>query len=182
MNISKLKNKIYEWRVRSGSIAAITALILSRPSIKFILLGFLISLLGLFLRAWACGHIQKEKKLTMSGPYEYTRNPLYLGNLIIGIGISVGSHSWWVFGIFCLYFLMFYPVIINIEKKKMERLFPSQYKKFKQVPLFLPAVKAKLPLENKNFKWILYSNNKEYRALLGVIIFWTILILKNAII
>ncbi len=182
MKRTKFKNTIYRWRVRTGYLAAAAAIILSRPSFKSVIVGFFISILGLLLRTWACGHIQKEEKLSMSGPYRYTRNPLYLGNLIIGIGISAGSHSWRVFGVFCLYFLIFYPVIIDFEKQKMERLFPSQYQIFKQVPLFIPALRPQISYEKKVFKWSLYLTNKEYRAFIGVVIFWAALIIKIIII
>ncbi|MFO7981338.1 MAG: isoprenylcysteine carboxylmethyltransferase family protein [Candidatus Aminicenantes bacterium] len=177
-----LKKIIYKWRVRVGSLAALAALILARPTFKSIILGFMICLLGLFVRTWACGHIQKEEKLSVSGPYRYTRNPLYLGNLIIGIGVTAGSCSWLVLGIFCLYFLVFYPVIINIEKHKMEKLFPKQYESFKQVPLFIPSLKAKLPPDKKKFKWSLFSENKEYRAFIGVTLFWVAMIIKIMVI
>lgn len=182
MNIHKLKNVIYEWRVRAGSLIAIAAIIFAKPTFKLILLGFLISFFGLLVRTWACGHIQKEEKLSMSGPYRYTRNPLYLGNVIIGIGLIVGSGSWWILGIICFYFLVFYPVIIDIEKKKMEKLFPLQYRKFKQVPLFIPSLKPKLPYNKKRFKWSLFLENREYRAFTGVILFWSAMIIKMLVI
>ena len=178
MKRTELKNTIYRWRVRTGSLAAAAAIILSKPSFRSVIIGFFISVLGLFLRAWACGHIQKEKKLSMSGPYRHTRNPLYFGNLIIGVGVTAGAHSWWVFGIFCLYFFLFYPVIIDVEKQKMESLFPSQYQIFKQVPLLMPSLRPQISEEKKAFKWSLYANNKEYRAFIGVMIFWAALIFK----
>jgi len=182
MDISQLKKIIYKWRVRAGSLAALAALLLARPSFESIFLGFLISICGLLIRTWACGHIRKEENLSMSGPYRYTRNPLYLGNLIIGVGISAGSLSWWVFGLFCFYFLVFYPVITDIEKRKMEKLFPEQYNKFKQVPLFIPSLKPKLEIDKKKFKWSLFLHNREYRALIGVILFWVSMTIKIIVI
>ena len=78
---------------------------------------------GLLLRAWASGHLRKEKELTISGPYQYTRNPLYLGSLVIGAAIVIGCRSWWIFVIFILYFLLFYPVAVLFEQEKMIALF-----------------------------------------------------------
>lgn len=176
--IIMLKNTIYKWRVRVGYLAALSALVLAIPKLESLFWGFVICLLGLFLRTWACGHIQKEEKLTVSGPYRYTRNPLYLGNLIIGIGLAASSCSWFVFGIFCFYFLAFYPVIIKIEKQKMEKLFPKQYKSFKRVPLFIPSLKPKLPPDKKKFNWSLFFENKEYRAWIGVVLFYVTMIIK----
>ncbi len=179
MKSSKLKKTIYQWRVRTGSLAAAAALILARPTFISIILGFLAAFLGLLLRSWACGHIQKEKKLSMSGPYQYTRNPLYLGNLIIGIGITVSSQSWVVLIIFVVYFLIFYPVIIDIENQRMKELFSSSYKKFEKVPLFIPTLKSKLSYNQKSFEWNLFLKNKEYRAFAGVLIFFTALLIKT---
>ncbi|MBD3414760.1 MAG: hypothetical protein GF421_10060 [Candidatus Aminicenantes bacterium] len=182
MKTVPLKKIIYKWRVRFGLLTAIGAVFLAQVSFSCIVLGFLISLSGLFIRAWACGHIQKEKKLSMSGPYRYTRNPLYLGNLLIGVGVLVGSWSWWVLGIFCLYFLIFYPVIIEIEKQKMQQLFPEQYARFQKVPLFFPSIKPRLPKGKTHFQRDLYVRNREYRALIGVIIFWIVLSLKALVV
>ena len=93
--------------------------IFARPAWKPLLAGFGLSLLGLGLRAWAAGHLRKEKILAVSGPYRRTRNPLYLGSLLIGVAMAVGSWSWEAAAILAAYFLVFYPVVINEERKRM---------------------------------------------------------------
>lgn len=177
---SKLEETLYKWRVKSGLIVIIPVIILSKPNVYSIVGGISLTIIGLLIRTWACGHIQKEKELTISGPYRYTRNPLYLGNLIIGISIVVGSLSWWVFAIFTAYFFLFYPIVINTEKNRMNKYFPSEYEEFrKNVPLFFPSLKPYQSVNPNKFNWTLYRKNREIRALAGFFFFWLVIVLKT---
>jgi len=170
MKIEKIINR---WRVKAGYIGAVLVLILAKPSLFSLLIGILFSIFGLLIRTWSSGHLNKEKKLATGGPYQYTRNPLYLGNLILGISIVLGCRSWWVFGIFIVYFLFFYPATIKREKERMMKFFQSEYKNYeKNVPLFFPSFKKSYPPNNSSFNWALYKKNKEYRALIGAMLFW----------
>jgi len=173
---SRLLKLIYRWRVRTGFFAFLITLVLAKPTFTSILVGAGISLIGLAIRAWASGHLKKEKELAVSGPYRYTRNPLYLGNLILGISLSVGSHSWWVFVIFAIYFLMFYPAIVHTEHERLKRIFPGQYDEYRRfVPLFFPFRRPRRQESPLSFSCALYRKNKEYRALIGTIAFWLIM-------
>ena len=91
MSDSKIITTIYKWRVRFGLLALILTVLFARPNLISLLTGLTVTILGLILRLWACGHLKKEKELTTSGPYRHTRNPLYLGNVIIGIGVVIGA-------------------------------------------------------------------------------------------
>ena len=106
MSDSRVSRIIYKWRVRSGLIFALVALGFAKPNLCFLLIAIGLAIIGLALRTWACGNLKKEKELTTSGPYKYTRNPLYLGNLILGIAILIAARSWWVLAFFLAYFLM----------------------------------------------------------------------------
>lgn len=172
---------ISRWRVRAGLLGGILALVFSRPTSVSILAGFLISLAGLSIRAWAAGHIRKEKRLTVSGPYSHSRNPLYFGNLIIGMGVTVGANSWIVLLISVLYFGLFYPVIINRERRRMRELFATEYEEYrKKVPLFWPTLKPSIASYSR-FRWRTYSANREYRALFGTLLFWIFLIFRMSL-
>jgi protein-S-isoprenylcysteine O-methyltransferase Ste14 len=165
-------------RVRSGLFLAIAVILLARPTWISILLGVLISFFGLAVRAWASGHLSKERSLAVSGPYRFSRNPLYVGNFLLGIAIVVGARSWWVLALFILYYGIFYPLIIRRERDRMRVLFPLQYEEYgKKVPLFLPSIKKHFPAKGK-WSRSLYSQNKEYRALQGTILIWLLLAAK----
>lgn len=141
--------------------------------------GIGLCMIGLGLRVWASGHLQKEKELARSGPYRFTRNPLYLANFIIGISVVLTSRSWWMAGIFSIYFLLFYPVVLKREAERMRALFPEEYAKYKhRVPLFLPSFRHLPRTEKPRFSWGLYKKNREYRALIGAAIFWLIMAAK----
>jgi len=178
----KYREAIYRWRVRFSLFVLLAVIALARPALTPVLIGLVICAIGLLVRAWAAGHIKKEKELAVSGPYQYTRNPLYLGNFILGLSIAIGTNSWWCLGLTAGYFLVFYPPIIREERERMKRLFPKEYEEYKRnVPLFLPTRK---PLNSSNgarFSWTLYRKNREFRALLGSVIVWLVLIAKMLI-
>ncbi len=180
MSEKNLTDRLYSWRVRVSFFGIILAVFLAAPNFLSMLGGIIITGAGLLLRTWACGHLRKEKELTTTGPYSYTRNPLYFGNMILGIGVVVGSRSLWILGYFILYFLIFYSIAVIKEKEKMKKLYPEQYNEFSQkVPLFFPSLKSAYPLKKNNFSWSFYNTNREYRALIGAILFWLIMLAKS---
>src|SRR5258708_8595662 len=81
------------WRVRLGYPLAAIVLWLARPSLKSILAGAAVGALGLWVRARAAGHLHKQEVLTTTGPYAYTRNPLYLGSFILTLGAAIPAYS-----------------------------------------------------------------------------------------
>ncbi len=80
----KKATPIQRFRVPLGFLFAAIFLIFARPEIITLIIGGAIAVVGLLIRAWASGHIRKNQTLAVSGPYSYTRNPLYLGSFILG--------------------------------------------------------------------------------------------------
>ena len=183
MSESKISEFIYKWRVRIGLVSTILSFILAKPTAISLIAGALIAMLGLTIRVWACGNLKKEKELTTSGPYRYTRNPLYFGSMLLGISTVVACRSWAVLAIFLINFLIIYPVVIRKEKTKMSELFPEKYRKYsEQVPLFFPTLKPKLASDpNNRFSWETYKQNRENRALVGSVIFYICLVIKSVL-
>ncbi|MCX6561794.1 MAG: isoprenylcysteine carboxylmethyltransferase family protein [Candidatus Aminicenantes bacterium] len=176
---TKLMRTLYRWRVRSGPLALLAVTITAAPTVRSLLIGAAVAALGLTVRAWAAGHIRKEKALAVTGPYRHSRNPLYVGNFILGVGIAVATNSWWGVLAFAIYFGLFYPLVILEERDRMRRIFPDQYGAFeKSVPLFFPRIKPAPANGEWRFHWSQYRRNKEYRALAGTILTWGLLILK----
>jgi protein-S-isoprenylcysteine O-methyltransferase Ste14 len=174
---------VYRWRVRAALFVLLAVLALARPTVPSIAVGLAVCAVGLLIRGWAAGHIRKEKALAVSGPYRYTRNPLYLGNFLLGASIAAGANSLWAAGLFILYFSVFYPPVILEELRRMKRLFPDEYESYrKQVPLFLPSFRRRAAGAGSKFSWDLYRRNREVRALTGSLVAWAILIAKMLLI
>ncbi len=72
-------------RVPLGFLFGAVFLIFARPERVTLIIGGIIAVVGVLIRAWASGHIRKNQNLAVSGPYAYTRNPLYLGSFVLGV-------------------------------------------------------------------------------------------------
>src|SRR5258708_31175382 len=102
-------------RVPSGFLLAAAFVWFSNPSMQSMAYGLPISVAGLALRAWAAGHLAKNQRLATSGPYAYTRNPLYLGTLIVAVGFAVAGRSVGLAVLFAAAFLLVYLPVIHLE-------------------------------------------------------------------
>ncbi len=143
--------------------------------------GGAIALVGLLIRAWAAGHIRKNAVLAVSGPYARTRNPLYLGSFLLGLGFTIAAGSWWLVALFTVLFLAIYLPVMRAESGELIEIFGDDYEKYAQsVPLFLPRLTAYQPkiASNTQFDFALYLRHKEYNAALGLVAVWILLILK----
>lgn len=179
----KLRESLYRWRVRAGTPALIGALVLARPSPGGLIAGLGAALVGLWMRAWAAGHLRKEKVLAVSGPYRFTRNPLYLGTLIVAGGLAAAARSWPAAALLAAYFAVFYPVIVREERDRMRALFPEAYASYaRAVPFFLPVPGKKGARTGARFDIALYHKNKEFRAGLGTAVFWGLMVLKMLVV
>ena len=145
-----------------------------------LIIGGATAVIGLLIRAWASGHIRKNQTLAISGPYRYTRNPLYLGSFILGIGFTIAAGAWWfVFLlVFVALFLGIYLPVMRVEASELEEIFGAEYKDYtKRVPLFFPRFTAGEKSEI-NFDFDLYLRYREYQAAIGLIFAWSILLVK----
>lgn len=167
------------WRVRAGLPCVLLTLVLAEPNYYSLLSGLGFFILGMLLRAWSSGHLTKNTELTTSGPYRYTRNPLYLGNMLMGLGVVAAGRSLWVLALISLYFFLFYPAIILKEREKMRELYPESYRQYSsRIPALLPTWKAYPLAPPRVFRWELYRKNKEYRAIQASLVFWGLMLLK----
>jgi protein-S-isoprenylcysteine O-methyltransferase Ste14 len=176
--ISKNKRLLQRLRVPLGFLFAIVFLLFARPEPVTLLTGGIISLVGLLLRAWASGHIRKNQNLAISGPYAYTRNPLYLGSFLLGVGFTAASGVWWLALIFAALFLGIYLPVMRVEAEDLTKLFGENFVEYsKAVPLFFPRLTAWKKSAEK-FDFQLYLKYREYRASLGLVFAWGILAVK----
>ena len=167
-------------RVPLSFVCAALFLLFARPRPVTLLAGITISVFGLLLRAWAAGHIRKNAELATSGPYAHSRNPLYLGNFLLGLGFTIGS-GWWPLGIlFAVLFLGIYLPVMRVESETLAQLFGESYQRYARgVPLFLPRITPYRSGEEKiEFDGSLYMRYREYRAALGLVVAWGLLVFK----
>lgn len=164
-------------RVPLGFFFAAAYLWLAQPSPRSIILGSIIVLPGLFLRGLASGFVQKNTQLTTAGPYAYTRNPLYLGSVILAIGFAVAARSLWVVFILLVLFAAVYIPVIRAEEEYLNSRFPEFADYARRVPRFLPRLRP-ASATSGNFQPGLYWKHREYNALLGTALVMGALIAK----
>lgn len=116
-------------------------LLLARPTVPLILAGLVLALAGGLVRAWAAGAIRKNRVLTTHGPYAFTRNPLYVGTFLIGLGFAVASGVVWFLAAFLVFFTVIYGKTMRREEKRLAELFGEEFDRYATaVPRFLPRL------------------------------------------
>jgi len=158
------------WRVPLGYPLAIAVLWFARPTPRSIVAGAFVGILGLLIRALAAGHLRKQEHLTVSGPYAYTRNPLYFGSAILAVGAAIATRSWISALLLCGYFALFYSIVMRREEGELRLHFGTAFEEYaRTVPLFLPRLSpAKLASENAGaFSFMQYKKNHEWQATAG---------------
>jgi protein-S-isoprenylcysteine O-methyltransferase Ste14 len=154
-------------RVPSGFLIVVVFGWFSRPTPESMAIGIPISLLGLALRAWAAGCLAKNQQLATGGPYRYTRNPLYVGTLLVAAGLAIASRSPGLAVLFVAVFLLVYLPVIQNEEQHLRQIFAEYAGYAERVPALFPSFSA--PHENNPnpFRAALYLKNQEYQAGLG---------------
>ena len=155
-------------RVPCGFLLVVAFAWFSHPTARSLLTGLPVALLGLGLRAWAAGHLAKNKALAVSGPYAYTRNPLYLGTLLVAAGLVIASRSLVLGFLFGSVFLLVYLPVIELEEQHLRQLFPEYAGYAEHVPALWP--KRGIRNSSHPFRLSLYLKNEEYQASAGFLV------------
>jgi protein-S-isoprenylcysteine O-methyltransferase Ste14 len=161
---------VQRWRVPLGFACAPLFFWLARPTARTLWAGGVIALLGLALRAWGSGHLRKNDKLAASGPYAHTRNPLYLGSFLMGLGFVAAAGWWPLLILFAALFLGIYWPVMRVEEGHLTEIFGEHYKAYAAaVPLFFPRLRPYADAPDARFDAQLYLRYREYQAALGVL-------------
>ena len=164
-------------RVPLGFAFAVVYVWLARPTRLSIIVGALVLIPGLLLRAVASGHVQKNRELTTSGPYAYTRNPLYLGSLILAAGFAIAARNCWIAALMVAMFFAIYLPVILAEERFLRQAFPEYDDYARHVPrLWLKLTPFRQ--QRGSFSSDLYWKHREYNALLGSLLVIGLLVLK----
>jgi protein-S-isoprenylcysteine O-methyltransferase Ste14 len=168
-------------RVPSGFLFVIVFLWLAHPSIVSLAWSMLLVIPGLLLRAYASGYVKKNSELTVTGPYAYTRNPLYLGSILMAFGFAAASRSIVVALLLALLFLVIYGPTIYSEEQFLREKFPEFSVYAQRVPRLLPRFPGSRRAEvgasvGGSFSGALYRKHREYNALLGACAVYAVLV------
>lgn len=169
------------WRVPLGFACAALFFLLAQSRPLTLVVGGLVALPGLALRAWATGHLRKNDALATTGPYAYTRNPLYLGSFVIGLGFTIAAGKLILGLVFAVLFLGIYVPVMRVETRTLDELFGRDYQNYAAaVPLFLPRVTAyRAGATATKYDPALYRRYREYRAAFGLVVAWLLLAIKT---
>ena len=166
------------WRVPLGFLCAALFLFFAQPTAWTLIVGAIVAIPGLALRAWASGHLKKNEALATTGPYAYTRNPLYLGSFVMGLGFTIAAGQPFLVLIFVIMILGIYLPVMRVEAETLSELFGKKYARYaSEVPLFWPRF-SPYRQNDTDFDRDLYLRYREYRAAIGVVIAWALLAAK----
>lgn len=164
-------------RVPAGFLVAAVFLLLAQPTPRSFVAGVGIALCGLAIRAWAAGHLRKNLELTVSGPYAYVRNPLYLGSLIVALGCAVAGAHWGVGAVLAGFFVFFYLPVVGEEEGHLGKILPGYAEYRREVPRLRPRIPPYRG-EARAFSFTQYRRNREYEALGAFLIVLAVLAAK----
>jgi len=160
-------------RLRLAWLAAPVFLILAKPTPTTIAVGAVLAFAGAALRAWAAGTIVKNAVLTMTGPYAHTRNPLYLGSFLIGLGLAVAGARISMLVAFLIAYALVYGRAMQLEAARLERDFGEAYRTYaRNVPMFFPRLRPYRPDDRARSHFFIerYLAHREYQAALGIVL------------
>jgi uncharacterized membrane protein YciS (DUF1049 family) len=174
---------------------------LARPSVETMLLSLALVVPGVWLRGYASGYVKKNAELATTGPYAHTRNPLYLGSMLIAFGFAVAAASWVIFALLAVLFAAIYIPTILSEEAYLREHFAGFEAYAREVPRLLPRLRAwraekqvsDSPARDQaareqaareqgghaaGFSAALYRKHREYNALMGAGAIYVALVLK----
>jgi protein-S-isoprenylcysteine O-methyltransferase Ste14 len=161
-------DRVARLRVPGGFVLVAAFAWFSRPTPASLAWSVPVSLVGLVLRAWAAGCLAKNRELAVTGPYAYTRNPLYLGTLLVAAGLVIASRQMGLAVLFAAVFALVYLPVIQLEEQHLRKLFPGYESYGARVPALWPRGRAWPERgSQKTFSWRQYWKNREYQAAAG---------------
>ena len=177
--MQRINQLIGHYRTFISLILGLVILALAKPSVRSIEWGLPFILIGELVRTWSAGCINKEyEQLTTWGPYAYTRNPLYVGNFLLGLGFVMMGNQWILIALFVFLFLFVYRSTILDEENTLYKVFGETFIQYKTaVPRFIPLL---TPSKNTHytFTWKRVFKHREFNAWIGILTGILIMALK----
>jgi protein-S-isoprenylcysteine O-methyltransferase Ste14 len=161
-----------KWRVPLGFLCGVVVLWMARPTFPSVVIGGAVAAVGEMLRIWAAGHLEKGSEVTRSGPYRFTRHPLYLGSAIVGAGAAAAAQRLSVAALIAGYLALTILSAIRTEEARMRASFGDQYDAYLQ---------SRAKPVDRRFSLDRAIRNKEYRAVAGLAAVAGLLAVKAAL-
>jgi protein-S-isoprenylcysteine O-methyltransferase Ste14 len=146
-------------RVTLGFVCGGVALWLAQPTPRSLAIGSAIAAAGELLRIWAAGHLEKGREVTVSGPYRFTRHPLYAGSSLIGAGLAISSASFAVAVLAAAYLTATLTAAIRSEERHLTDKFGAAYPEYRD---------GRAAGAARRFSLARAMRNREYRAVSGL--------------
>ena len=183
LSVSGISKKLFNYRSYTPIPFLILMVIFAKPTVTSLVVGFIIALSGEYLRVWGVSWAGSETRTTggvggtyliISGPFAYVRNPLYVGNILLYVGI--GLMSWALFPYLQITALVVFSIQYHFIVLEEERYLIDEFNDYarycKQVPRFIPRL---TPYKNSsvqqppfNLKAGLRSEQRSLQAFAGV--------------
>ena len=157
-------------RVAIGFAAGAAALWLAEPTSRSLVSGAAVAVLGEAIRIWAAGHLEKGREVTTSGPYRWTRHPLYAGSTVIGIGLAIAAASITVALLVVGYLAVTLTAAITTEEAHLTTKFGDAYPAYRN---------GQVAGDRRRFSLARAMRNREYRALIGLALTLALLAWKS---
>ena len=167
--MSAVRGVLARYRVALGFVMAALTIWLARPTLASVALGAFIAALGSGLRIWAAGHVEKSREVTSSGPYRFTRHPLYLGSSLIATGIVVAAQHLGLAIVVGLYLTATLVAAMRAEEAHLREKFGDAYDAY---------AAHRAPPSDRRFSWERALRNREHHAVVGLIAGLTLLLLR----
>ena len=145
-----MRESLFRYRSYTPIPFLLAMVLFARPTEITMAIGGVLALLGETMRFWGVAYAGSLTRVTgsvgapevvVAGPYAYTRNPLYIGNIMMycGVGIMSNALSPWLALVAFVYFAVQYSMIVSLEEEFLEKEFGEVYLQFKKdVPRFFP--------------------------------------------
>lgn len=168
------------FRVPLGFLFAMAFLVFARPSGASLGWSLLVVVPGLWLRGYAAGYVNKNAEITETGPYAWTRNPLYLGSLLAALGLVGAGRNVWLLLSFLLLFAAIYGPVIWSEEQFLLRRFPAYAEYMRAVPRLLPNPfrhpHGSVAARSGGFSGERYRKHREYNSAIGALLLYAVLL------
>jgi protein-S-isoprenylcysteine O-methyltransferase Ste14 len=157
-------------RVPLGFVAGILVLWLAKPTWSLLAAGTAVALAGEGIRVWAAGHLEKSREVTRSGPYRWSRHPLYVGSAFLGVGVAIAGNSAVAAAAIVLYLVVTMTAAVRTEEAFLRARFGAEYEEY---------CRGAGTASERPFSLARVWRNREYRAVAGMAAVFAILVLKT---